>query len=193
MASDWGFYRLPLQVGLLVSAAFSLTLIFHSFSDNGYFKQGSIVQMIVKSQYMSPARKLDLAEFRDRLNTGATIVDARFISDFQDGHVPDALNIPPDTSHVDRGRLLHSVDHNTLIVVYCAGPSCPYATILANRLMRDGFQNVEVFTGGWEEWSGSVPTLTRSRRTNETAATFIGNHHRAGLPGQWVVEIELRF
>jgi rhodanese-related sulfurtransferase len=148
------------QVGLLASVAVSLTLIFHSFSDSGYFNQGAIVQMIAKSRLVSPARELDLAQFRSRLDTGATIVDARFTSDFLDGHVPGALNIPPDTSHVDRGRLLKSVGHPSTVVVYCAGPACPYAAILANRLTRDGFPSVEVFAGGWEEWSKPTSTFT---------------------------------
>jgi rhodanese-related sulfurtransferase len=142
-----------IHAALLVCVSAAAGAAFHRWSDGGYFRQMSITQMIAKSRFVSPARKLDLAQFQKRVDERAIVVDARFVSDFREDHVPGAISIPPDTSHVDRQKLLNRVDRHAAIAVYCAGPSCPYASILANRLMRDGFDHVEVFPGGWEQWN----------------------------------------
>ena len=41
----------------------------------------------------------------------------------------------------------------TLIVVYCAEPSCGKARHVAEKLKKNGYRNVRVYSGGLVEWS----------------------------------------
>jgi len=37
-------------------------------------------------------------------------------------------------------------------VVYCEGGSCQSSLLVARRLHDEGFKDIRVMTGGWEEW-----------------------------------------
>lgn len=79
-------------------------------------------------------------------------LDARGAGPYGEGHVPRARNlpatetklkIPPDVLELPRERTL---------VVYCEGGDCQSSLLLAKRLHDEGFQDIRVMTGGWEEW-----------------------------------------
>ena len=95
--------------------------------------------------------RLDL----QRGQNGFLLIDARGAQDFEECHIPGAINLPyrnitsESTAHLSK-------EHP--IVVYCWSPGCNAATKAAARLSALGFQ-VKEMLGGIEYWrreGGSV-------------------------------------
>lgn len=97
------------------------------------------------------AVETDAADVRldlQRGQTGFLLVDARSPQDFEECHIPDAINLPyrkitaESTAHLSKEKPL---------VVYCWSPGCNAATKAAVRLSSLGFQ-VKEMIGGLEYW-----------------------------------------
>lgn len=88
----------------------------------------------------------DLA--KDRRNV---IVDSRSVTQFQDGHLPGAVLY----AYGDTGpaRALAGVSRSAPIVVYCESPTCGVAARVGQRLISQGFKDVRIYEGGWQEWN----------------------------------------
>ncbi len=85
----------------------------------------------------------------------ATIVDARDASDYTQGHIPGAINLPYDNV-VTNAELLEKFDaKGKPIIVYCGGGTCELSMNLGYALVQAGQKKVLVYMGGWPEWSTS--------------------------------------
>jgi rhodanese-related sulfurtransferase len=93
----------------------------------------------------------DAADVRLDLQRGQNsfvLIDARAAQDFEECHIPGALNLPyrritaESTAHLSKEQLL---------VVYCWSPGCNSATKAAARLNALGFQ-VKEMIGGIQYW-----------------------------------------
>jgi rhodanese-related sulfurtransferase len=113
---------------------------------------------------LAPAATIGLAQFRSVVESKkALILDARPSSFFIQGHVPGALNLARDDFAHDYRRLsgILKATGNKPIIVYCSGGACHDSRLVANALLTLGFDNVSVFTGGWEQWSAAgLPVST---------------------------------
>ena len=88
--------------------------------------------------------RLDLQRGQD----GFLLIDARGVQDFEECHIPSAINLPY------RKITAESIAHlpkEKLMVVYCWSPGCNSATKAALRLSALGFQ-VKEMLGGIEYW-----------------------------------------
>ena len=74
------------------------------------------------------------------------VIDVRFPSDYAQGHVPGAINLP-------RGKWQNpaGLRKDATLYVYCYDQTCHLAAQAALELTRQGYQVVEV-EGGWERW-----------------------------------------
>ena len=74
-------------------------------------------------------------ELRARLRTGeATVIDVRPTAEFDAGHIPGAISIPPE--RLD--ELLPRLPAGREIVAYCRGPYCVYADEAVRTLVAAG-------------------------------------------------------
>jgi rhodanese-related sulfurtransferase len=85
----------------------------------------------------------------------ATFVDAREASDYAEGHIPGAINLPYDEVVTDPDRLEKFDANGKPIIVYCGGGTCELSMNLGFALVGAGKKKVLVFMGGWPEWSSS--------------------------------------
>ncbi len=88
--------------------------------------------------------RLDLQRGQDSF----LLIDARSVQDFEECHIPGAINMPY------RKITAESIAHlpkEKLLVVYCWSPGCNSATKAALRLSALGFQ-VKEMLGGIEYW-----------------------------------------
>src|SRR6266496_6179569 len=69
---------------------------------------------------------------------------------FQQGHLPGAVNLPPDQIHQRASQVLP--DQNTEVIVYCGSPSCNASEKAAQDLERQGYKRVLRFVGGKQDW-----------------------------------------
>jgi rhodanese-related sulfurtransferase len=84
-----------------------------------------------------------------------TIVDAREPSEYQEGHIPGAINMPYDQVVTDPARLESFDPQGKPIIVYCGGGTCELSMNLGFALVNAGQKRVLVYMGGWPEWSTS--------------------------------------
>ena len=83
----------------------------------------------------------------------AVLVDARPVEFFREGHIKDALNVPPSLFDVIYTMKLSGLDSQKTIIVYGRNISRHYDEEVAQRLMQRDRENVKVFTGGLSAWS----------------------------------------
>ncbi len=82
----------------------------------------------------------------------AVFLDARDPVSFQEGHIADALNIPPGEAEDYREEVLTLVTAGLEVIAYCDGVDCPLSPELARTLQRFGVPSVKVFVNGWSRW-----------------------------------------
>ena len=97
---------------------------------------------------------ISLAEMKRLFDEGtAIILDARDAAEYAEGHIPGAINIPYDRIPEYFDILNSQVPMDAHVVVYCRSLTCDFSDQLATELKIIGYQNVSVFSGGWDEWT----------------------------------------
>lgn len=83
----------------------------------------------------------------------AIIIDARPESEYEMGHLPEAINIPYDS---DSEKLVDLINRHSLkkqtTIVYCSNAHCNAAELLAEKLHSLGCEKVRIYLRGWEDW-----------------------------------------
>lgn len=86
------------------------------------------------------------------------VVDAHGLPYYAIGHIPGAVNIPPH--HVARLAPLRVGSEDVPVVVY-GGSGSSNAIIVADQLVRLGYQDVAVYEDGLEGWiAAGLPIAT---------------------------------
>ena len=83
---------------------------------------------------------------------GVIILDARSPDEFAEGHIPGAKNLPYYEFAEKASVVLKETPFDREIIAYCEGLECSNAEDLAFLLKENGYAQVKVFEGGWEEW-----------------------------------------
>lgn len=100
------------------------------------------------------------AELVERLRAGDVVVlDVRPDAEFTAGHLPGAVNVPPDELEQRLGAL--PTGHQ--VVAYCRGPYCVYADD-AVRLLVSAGHDARRLDDGYPEWAAAgLPVATGGR------------------------------
>ena len=82
----------------------------------------------------------------------ALFLDARPQSQYVEGHIRGALNLP--WLEVDRyfTQMTDQLEGSEMIITYCDGESCELSHELSLFLKEMGFGNVNVLVNGWTVW-----------------------------------------
>ena len=97
---------------------------------------------------------ISLAEMKRLFDEGSVIIlDARDPAEYEQGHIPGSINIPYDRIPEYFDVLQAQVPMDSHVVVYCRSLTCDFSDQLATELKIMGYQNVSVFSGGWDQWS----------------------------------------
>lgn len=96
-----------------------------------------------------------LLEFKAVLRTwkdsAALFVDAREPAFFEEGHIPQAINLPRE--EISLAKTIGALaDKSRPVIVYCSEEDCEDGKIVAKGLLALGHSKVSVYAGGWEEW-----------------------------------------
>lgn len=134
-------------LAVLVAAAVQFPLVVR-------FVRGEFRDTFFPASEFPGIRMITLAEGEDLWRTGlAVVLDARAEGLFAQGHIPGARNIPAARSGLGLPAGLLGAARNMILVVYCEGGDCQSSLALARRLHDEGFRDIRVFGGGWEEWT----------------------------------------
>lgn len=100
-------------------------------------------------------RQISVHEAVDAINReDAVIIDNRSANSFKEGHIAKARNIPSDQIEQSMNKLA-ALKQKPIIVVCERGQS---AMTVANKLRKNGFENVRTLSGGMQAWkSASMP------------------------------------
>ena len=98
------------------------------------------------------------SELQKRLqHNQATLIDVRPRTEYDAGHIPGAIPIPPD----QLDELLPQLPTNREIVAYCRGPYCVYADQAVRTLITQG-QAARRLEDGLPEWERSGGPVEKS-------------------------------
>lgn len=101
-------------------------------------------------------------ELQQGLDAGSVdlIIDVREPSEWENGHLPDALNVPRGLLELraDPGSpladLALSANKNARVIVYCQKAPGARSLLAAQTLGSMGYSNVAAMPGGLDEWRG---------------------------------------
>lgn len=81
----------------------------------------------------------------------ALFIDARDQWDYSESHIRGAINIP-EFSFDPNSERISDLDKEALYVLYCDGDDCDISKRLAVELAKLSFNNIYIYTGGFNEW-----------------------------------------
>ena len=148
-----------LQAVMLLMVGMIVSFTHNSYSVNGInpFREVDEVPVLAdpNADEAGGIRIVDLSGLEEALAGGALLIDARTQAEYGRGHIPGALLI----DYYELGRylkeLLPTLDPARHTIIYCYGPDCEDAELLARELYMLGFADLHVFRGGYEEWVDS--------------------------------------
>jgi len=170
LAARWGRRRLPglrkalsSKQAILVSigqcaaiglAAAASAVAYQSINDEGLLTRGEATASIQKAYEATFIPKLTTAKARRLFaEKAAEFVDPRPDYMFKTDHLRDAINVPAYFTKDERTKAMARIDKGKQIVVYCDDSTRRLADIAASRLATDGFSNVTIYRGKWEQWA----------------------------------------
>ena len=83
----------------------------------------------------------------------AMFIDVRHKHWFDEGHIPDAVNIP--FSRLNDNKLAKVVSKDQEVVFYCYGITCELSNKASNRALSWGYEKVYYFMKGYPGWLGA--------------------------------------
>lgn len=95
----------------------------------------------------SGMEELSRSELARRLADGLVVWDVRPVEEFEAGHIPGAVSVPPGEVR----RRLRSVPKDAEVVAYCRGPFCVFADDAVRALRERGRPAVRL-EDGFPEW-----------------------------------------
>ncbi|KXK06483.1 MAG: rhodanese-like domain-containing protein [Ignavibacteriaceae bacterium] len=99
--------------------------------------------------------KLDFTKLLHEKN--ALFIDGRTEEEYKLGHIPGAINIPyinfTSLPNEKKLEIMDKYNKDGIIVVYCGGGDCEVSIDLAYDIAKLGFTSVNIYLGGWKEWT----------------------------------------
>ncbi len=156
------------QAALFAIAALLFGFLYHFTNDAGLLANHTATAAIQRAHLPNFIPKITEKKLRRLLAAGALLIDARLKSDFERGHIQNAISVPVNASDDERAKAAAHIPKDARIVVYCQSAACRYADKIAVRLTDDGFSNIYIYRPGWNDWITKHPTQVSS---SDTAAT----------------------
>ena len=85
----------------------------------------------------------------------SAVLDARPGEMYVAGHIPGARSCPVGEVDEALAGLASVLDPAERVAVYCDGAACADSLDLAKELQARGFARVELYPGGWSEWTAA--------------------------------------
>ena len=96
-------------------------------------------------------KEIELETLQARLDAGATLIDVRETSEFDEQHIPEAMHLSKGVIEVKIESTISDKDQE--IILYCGGGS--RSALAADNLQKMGYNNVYSLAGGFRGWSES--------------------------------------
>ena len=111
-------------------------------------------------------REISLQEALASLDAKPLVLDVREPDEFQQGHLPSAINIPRGVLEFRMSQEPTLTDRDREILIYCK--TSGRAALAAEALQKLGFTTVQSVAGGFDAWqTAGLPTETPKPLTFE--------------------------
>jgi rhodanese-related sulfurtransferase len=140
------------QGAIFAIAALLCGMFYHFANDEGLLANANATALIQQAHLGNFIPKVSEKKVHKLLDGDTVFIDARFARDFEAGHLKGAINVPVDANDVEHQKLTADIAKDARIVLYCQSAGCKFDEIVAIKLMADGFYNISIFRGGWNEW-----------------------------------------
>jgi rhodanese-related sulfurtransferase len=97
---------------------------------------------------------VDAARAEQLIAEQALILDVREPAEYQQGHLPQAINVPRGVLEFKVGNHPQLQDPQQAILIYCKNGG--RSTLAASTLKQMGFSHVEMLVAGFDGWTGPV-------------------------------------
>lgn len=99
----------------------------------------------------SRVREVSVEETRERMKTGANLIDVREDNEFEAAHAKDSI-------HLGRGIIERDIvekfpEKDTELILHCGGGF--RSALSADMLQKMGYTNVFSMAGGWKAWKAA--------------------------------------
>jgi len=105
-------------------------------------------------------------------NETGPVLDARPPEEYDQGHLPRAINCFVYDLERYLPRVLNEISPDTPVMLYCSEEDCEDSRFLAQSLKELGFKRLYVYQGGYDQWH------------SEGMPVFKGDTTRQPLPGR---------
>lgn len=95
-------------------------------------------------------------------SAGATVIDARVASEYADGHIKGAVNVPYreksqksvsfDATQDEFNLAKLPADKAATVVIYCNGPECWKSFKASTAALKAGYTNILWYRDGFPNW-----------------------------------------
>jgi rhodanese-related sulfurtransferase len=95
-------------------------------------------------------------------SVGAVVIDSRVASEYAEGHIKDAVNVPYreksekavnfDASQDEFNLAKLPADKAAAIVIYCNGPECWKSFKASTVAIKGGYTNILWYRDGFPQW-----------------------------------------
>jgi rhodanese-related sulfurtransferase len=148
--------RSLLQALAIVFLSGTIGLAVNSFRGDGIPWVENWQKKVLNEQLTGGLPAVSLKEAREAYEAGyALFVDARDPDFFKAGHIPGAVNLPVKDFDRDLPKLKERLLAAPRVITYCDGASCEMSVELTEKLLFAGLENVEIFTGGIQQWKAA--------------------------------------
>jgi rhodanese-related sulfurtransferase len=105
-------------------------------------------------QYEMVVGRIEATEAKQFFDSGeAVFLDARVEDEYAEGHIKGAKTWPFNQFLEYLEFYETEIQFDTHLVIYCEGGDCDQSESLAEDLRITGFKNVNIYEGGYEQWT----------------------------------------
>ena len=115
-----------------------------------------------ESRAMHKIDRDDLKAWMERQDDDFVLVETAGRAEYDQGHLPGAVNLPPEDAHFEETAARLLPDRDKSIVVYCASVDCTTSEKAGQRLESLGYRQVYNYEGGKRDWRSVVYQLVPS-------------------------------
>lgn len=151
------FAVLATQLTVLTFSAIAIGFTVERLHTRGFLDDEQAVAGIAELHTPDFLAGVSLRELRSITTRGEPVllVDARWKSDYEEGHIAHAINIEPHATLAECESAMRSIPQSHPIIVYAHVAGCSYSDRIARQLYRLGYQNLRIFRQGWLGWKGA--------------------------------------
>ena len=154
------FSNIVFKAMIVVCAGLVIGILNNTFSRNGIKLIGNWGNKTISDSLIVPnnyqpddPEAVTLSWALERFKSSEAIfIDCRLKEDYDLGHIKGAVNLPWEQFDEYFPQLKSILSESKEIIAYCDGNECELSLLLARELVGLGYENVNVFFGGWLEW-----------------------------------------